>query len=412
MHMQSRIVFFVAALILINGCGSPENEGLKFTVWTDTDAAISDLPIGVDWDQVEARLTAPSHVVLNRGLDGRDIPSQLDDLDGDGRIDELFFLVDKPIGQEITIHMSPLQEQPAYPSRTQATLAVRQGGRFNEEGLYVDGSDWVPVDRVEVPTEQEQDSDWAMFEGPVWESDLIGYRYYLDDRFRTDVFGKRIPDLVLTQYRENYHEISDWGADILHVGTSLGLGSPAVVADTGVATIDNADSRLVEVVASGPLRSILRTTIGGWNVLGTSVDVVSELEIHAGQRWTEQRLTFTGLPDSARVATGIVRHPDAAELFRGEAADILYIYTWGPQTDQGDTMGMAILVPKQQNPAVVETDPETHVVTFDAPGDKATYRYLAAWEFEPNPIPDREAFETAIREIAERWSTTPEVEWQ
>ncbi len=392
------------------GAGCTNSDGVTLSVRIADDDIVlwSEAPVALEWSMLGIEPTG--HPVVMSGQ--TEIASQVDDLDGDGQPDELFLLLDLQSNNASRITITGSEEPRFYPSRTQAVVAVRQGGRFDDDGLYVDGGDYVPSTHVNVPTEQEQDSDWAMFEGPVWESDLVGFRYYLDDRYRTDIFGKRVRDLVLHSTQGDYHAIGDWGADILKVGTSLGLGSPAVLIDTTLSVIDNADAVLVEVVASGPLRSILRTTHTGWEIAESKVNVASELEIHAGQRWTEQRLSIDGLQDDARLATGIVRHPAAPKLHTGEAAGVLYMYTWGTQSDQGHDLGMAVLVPKRYDPVVDDSNPGSHLITFLADNGKAEYRYLAAWELEPKPIPDRESFESEVRRVASRWAAGTEVVWE
>ena len=384
--------------------GNPEDVTVSVGITDEHVARWPAAPVGLDLAEIGIS-SSGYFVVYSENIE---IASQADDLDGDGHPDELFLLLDLRSDTDSRIVIARSDDPPTYPSRTQAIVAVRNGGTFSN-GLYVDGSVYEPVSFVNVPDDQEQDSDWAMFEGPVWESDLIGFRYYLDDRNRTDIFGKRIPALVLHSVEGDYHAIGEWGADILKVGGSLGLGSPAVLIGETLSLIDNAESRTVEVVASGPLRSILRSTHTGWKVAESHVNVVSELEIHAGQRWTEQRLTIDGLQDDARLATGIVRHPAASELHTGEIAGVYYMYTWGAQSDQGHNLGMAILVPQRFDPVVHESDPASHVVTFLADGGRATYRYLAAWELESTPIPDRESFEMEVRLVAMRWGTAIEV---
>jgi hypothetical protein len=174
--------------------------------------------------------------------------------------------------------------------------------------------------------------------------------------------------------------------------------------DDGPAVIDNAERRVVEIVASGPIRSIIRTSQYGWNVMDSSVDVVTELEIRAGQRWTEQRIEAAGLPDSARMATGIVRHPEAGELFTSRVEGVLYAYTWGAQSDQNHNLGMALLVPATQDPTVDDSDPNSHLVTFSLESGAGVYRYLAAWELEPLPAMSREEFESVVRDAAQSWA--------
>jgi hypothetical protein len=405
--MSNNAFVTLVAVSLLLTCGCSEQTGREHVVSVSNPGTSAVRQAAVVLSLHELGLSDPekSHVVVVRADNDEEVPSQVDRFDGDGLSDELFFLLDLPAESSVDVRIVPTAEAPEYTRRTQALVAVRQGGMFDETGMYVNGTEFTPVSRVEVPTEQEQDSDWALFEGPVWESDLVGYRYYLDDRFRTDVFGKSVREPVLHRVEGDYHAVSEWGADVLKVGESLGLGSPAVMTEDGPRVVDNAQRRIVEVVASGALRSILRTTQLGWSVLDTTADFVSELEIHAGHRWTEQRIRIDGLPEPTRLTTGIVRHPGAETLYSGEEAGMLFAYTWGVQSDQGHLLGMAVLVPLDLEPAVHGSDPLTHLVTFETTDGRAAYRYLAAWELEPDPITTREDFEMEVRRLASEWSS-------
>jgi hypothetical protein len=381
------------------GCVA-ERRSDEWTVSSPSDEQLVGIPVKIPTSELTVPLETAVQVLVN----DMEVPSQADDLDSDGVDDELFFLLDLPPDASADISVESVDVTKVYDKRTQALLAVRDSGRFGDTGLYVDGTEYRPVHRVTVPVEQEQDSDWAMFEGPVWESDLVGYRFYLDDRNRTDVFGKSVPRPVLHEVEGDYHAVSEWGADVLKVGESLGLGSPAAYLDSGPAVIDNATGRTVEIVADGPLRSILRTTYEGWEVDGRVIDVVSDMEVHAGQRWTEQTLSLSGDIEGLRFATGIVRHPEAAVAVTGEESGVFYLYTWGRQSDQGHDLGMAILVREAYQPVHDDNDPLSHLVLFTPEDNQVAYRFLAAWELEPDPITDAAGFEEAIRSVARSWT--------
>jgi len=398
---MSRYFWITAvAFVLAAGCNPGRTGGPIVAIEGPIDHEVS---VSVPFSEIDARLGNEGHIRIFDETDtAHPLPHQLDDLDGDGAPDEVFALVG-PSDQPVRLLVEESATAPEFPKRAQAVLAVRQGGRF-ENGVYVDGSDYVPVESVDVPPEQEQDSDWAMYEGPVWESDLIGWRYYLDDRNRTDIFGKKTTELVLGDFHEDYHTISDWGADILHVGQSLGIGSPAIETDGGPQVIDNAASRRVDIVASGPLRAIIRTGYSGWQVGGRSFDVVSELENRAGQRWTEQRLTVSGDTSDVHLLTGIVKHESAPDLVHGTEAGVFFAYTYGAQTDQGDGLGMAVLVPPDFKPELGGPDSLSHLIRLSPVDGRVAYRYMASWEFEPDAATDAMAFETMVRSAAAAWA--------
>jgi hypothetical protein len=335
----------------------------------------------------------------------REIPSQCDDLTGDGIPDELFFLADFGAGQTLHFELTVAAERPQYQQRTQAFLKVQTGGRF-EDGLYIDGAGMEKTGNIDIPNEQVQGSGWAHMEGPVWESDLVGYRFYLDARNRVDIFSKSMPDMVLDTVSQNYHQILPWGTDVLKVGNSLGLGSLAAVKDGDVRTIDNWTSRRFEVPVDGPLRSIIRMTYHGWEVFGHSVSVVSEIEIHAGNRYTEQRVSLAGHTDGLTLATGIVKHPDAEKLYTGDAYNSTYGWTSGKQADQGHGLDMAIIIPMAYQPEHRVNDPDTHLFAFSVVDGNAVYSYTSAWELDHDVVPD---FHAHVQATAALLTNPPKV---
>ncbi|MCH8494195.1 MAG: DUF4861 domain-containing protein [Balneolales bacterium] len=334
-----------------------------------------------------SRISSQSHSTDgNLNVARHIVPSQCDDLNGDGKPDELFFLADFETEETRQFVLMPAEQTPEFQHRTQAFLKVQTGGRF-EDGRYVDGTNSELVNNFDIPNEQVQGSGWAHMEGPVWESDKVGYRSYLDARNRIDIFGKSMQELVLDTITQNYHQIHPWGTDVLVVGSSLGLGTVAAVYNGEVQTIDNWSGRRFEVPVNGPLRSIIRMTYNDWNVFGSTVDVVWEVEIHAGNRYTEQRVRLSGVANNLTLGTGIVKHPPAEVLHTGSDSNSLYAWTSGDQSDQGHRLDMGIAIPERYKPAHLE-DNFTHLYSITPINGKVTYRYTSAWEFDHTEVAD------------------------
>ncbi|MEJ2307675.1 MAG: DUF4861 family protein, partial [candidate division WOR-3 bacterium] len=114
-----------------------------------------------------------------------------------------------------------------YPKRTQAILSIKCGGEW-KVNKYVGGT-FKDTNSLKTPPGHTDHSEFIRFEGPGWESDKVGYRLYLDWRNGTDIFGKKVDDMVLQDVGqdgfESYHEMSPWGMDILKVGDALGIGA-------------------------------------------------------------------------------------------------------------------------------------------------------------------------------------------
>ncbi len=129
-------------------------------------------------------------------------------------------------------------------------------------------------------------------EGPGWESDKIGYRFYLDARNRVDIFGKKVPDMVLNtvglhdlvaNHNESYESMMEWGMDNFNVGTSLGIGSIAMQDGTDILTVSKTDSVFCVIAANGPVRSDVHATYYGWNAAGKKYDLVSSSFDYRGE---------------------------------------------------------------------------------------------------------------------------------
>jgi len=382
-------LFLIILFLLPLACtSSTDADVYRFSAENQLGLAVSNAAVTVDLSLFEH---SPNHCqfVLYGISDGKrlEVPSQCDDINGNGLPDELFFLADFEAGQTLQFELVRVNAVPQYQQRTQAFLKVQSGGRF-EAGRYVEGTGSVKVNNIDIPNEQIQGSGWVHMEGPVWESDLVGYRFYLDARNRVDIFSKSMPGMVLDTITQNYHQIHPWGTDVLVVGRSLGLGSVAAVNNGEVQTINNWSSRRFEIPVNGPLRSVIRMTYNDWEVFGQTVTAVSEIEIHAGNRYTEQRITLSGDIEGLTLATGIVKHAQAEKLHSGNVHNSVYGWTTGLQSDQGHGLDMGITIPMKFSPRLVENDPHTHLYTFSPVNGKAVYRYTSAWEFDHDVVDD------------------------
>ncbi len=214
--------------------------------------------------------------------------------------------------KKLTIRFKESGEVPRnYPKRTQAELSRKVGGHF-ENKKYI-GGEFQNTDSLRVPDEHTDHSYFIRYEGPGWESDKVGYRFYLDWRNGTDVFGKTTDEMVLQQVGldgfDSYHELQPWGMDILKVGKALGVGSLALFHDGKAIRVDETDSIISRITENGPVYSSITTDYYGWEVAGQKLDVRAILGIHAGSRLTHQQLKVKGNPDN--LATGLTKDPAA-----------------------------------------------------------------------------------------------------
>lgn len=255
--------------------------------------------------------------------------------------------------------------------------------------------DYVKQTKITIPQNLTTQSKWIMFEGPVLENDLVAYRYYADSRHRFDIYGKTVSDLVMDTVSWKYHDIMDWGSDILKVGNSLGLGSPAIYFRDTLFTLSNCKEKTIEIVDNSNLKSTIRTTFKDLNIEGKTFDVVQDWSIEAGHPWSEIHLTVQDgeLPKGMYFATGIVKH--LPEIIQGETSDYFYAMNWGKQSFHKENMGMAVLAEKKYQPEHI-VDDLSHAYIFKNSNKEVHYRFLSAWERDNNNVKNTKGFRQLV----------------
>lgn len=380
-------------LFIMSGC-STQNQ-IEFEVSNPNDFRVENAPVSISIDGDKL----PVHFKIVDS-EGNSYPYQLDDLDRNGIPEELFVQLSLDANSSRTLVVQETSEAQRFDSKTDITIKVRD--EADPDNMQV-GSDFESVERYTETYDYKQDNGLIFLEGPGWESDLVGYRFYFDDRNRFDIFGKSTPELSLSGITENYHERRDWGADVLKVSSTLGIGTPAYFKDDKFYVIEKTGIKSMEVIADGPLRSILRVNYPEWEIDGKTVDAVMELEIHANHRYTELRLSTDA--DDMTFATGLVMHPNISEIILKDTPSYSYGYTWGDQTDLNEGLGMAVIIPETHNPNYEGELQETYTFSLNPVNSSIKYRFLAAWELEPKQvrITDVKEFETYIEQVAKQW---------
>ena len=294
----------------------------------------------------------------------------------------------------------------SYQKRTQAELSHKTGGRF-ENRKYIGGT-FQNIDSLRVPDEHTDHSYFIRYEGPGWESDKVGYRYYLDWRNAVDAFGKTTNDMVLQEVGQDgfdsYHEMQDWGMDVLKVGKSLGVGSLGLFHNGEAIRVDKTDSVIAVVAENGDVYSSIKTNYYNWNVADQVLDIQSLLSIHAGSRLTHHQVEVQeGNPDN--LVTGL-RKEDNTTLHSSKGGENQwgYLATYGDQSLNNDKLGIAVLFSPQDFIEFTE-DEHSHIVKLQpSPEGKLDYYFLAAWELEKEGIKTEQEFlqylEKTARELA------------
>lgn len=348
------------------------------------------------------------HLILMDGK--REIPSQWNSKGPDQGL--VFVLPEIGADEKVKLQITPAKgAKTQYPKLTQAELSHKVEGHF-EKREYIGGR-FVNVDSLHVPAEHTDHSWFIRYEGPGWESDLVGYRFYLDWRNGIDVFGKKVHTPVLQDVGQDgfdsYHEPADWGMDVMKVGKTLGLGSIATWENGAARRVDVTDHLYAEITNNGPVYSSVFTKYLGWDLASGKTDILSSISIHSGTRMSRMDLEST--KSVSNFATGLIKDPKAGLIRSKSDLPFSYLATFGQQSLAGDNLGIAVIYPTSQLLEFTE-DELSHVLVFDAESRKLSYYFLAAWEQEPGGISTKEEFvnylEKAILELSNPLKVTIE----
>jgi len=345
----------------------------------------------------------------------KEIANQANDLNDDGVADQIVCVADFRPHETKTLTLRYAKSGAAvreYPKRTQAELSHKVGGQFVDRKYL--GGEFKNVRYLRVPPEHTDHSFYIRYEGPGWESDKVGYRFYLDWRNATDIFGKKTPDMVLQNVGldgfDSYHAMLDWGMDILKVGESLGIGSLAMWQDGKAGRVLQTDSINCAVVANGAVQSRIQTKYFGWKVGEKSYNLVSNLSITAGSRLTKHTVQISGAPEN--LCTGIVKL-DSTQLFSSPDTNTGWVYlaTYGKQSLANDKLGMAVLYRKNDLIKLTE-DQHSRVVVLKPQNGELNYYFLGAWEQEPNGIKTAEEFKAYLDEVTAELNSPVVIEYK
>lgn len=301
----------------------------------------------------------------------RPIPAQADDLDGDGKADEIVFTMNLASREKRVVTIAYGAESVIAPLRIK--FPARTHAAFNKK-----------------------------YEGMGWESDRTAWRLYFDARNAIDLYGKRQHTLTLDYFalpKVDYHQESPFGRDIYKNGDALGIGSIGAMVDGKPIKVAEVGERTWKVIADGAVRSIVDLNYKNWKVGGKTVDLTSRITIWAGQHYFEHSVTLkngdgvqlvTGLPAKAGVESVRLSSPP-------NGRPRYYAATWGRQVLQtgatateslpDQNLGLGIMLPNFSAPeAEGLNDAANHLVKvpLEKQGAAQTGKFyvVAGWDQE------------------------------
>jgi hypothetical protein len=346
--MKRVLIYSAALLIGITACTKKNTLVLTNPLAVDR----TDETIIMSRAEVEARFgTVPEGFAPILKLNGQNVPSQADDMNGDGKWDELVFTVDLYASETINIKVVnvPVAEYPEFEKRTNVRLGIHQA-----DDTYLE------VDQYMAPSCKDSFKIIAQGESVSWENDKMGFRNYFDCRNVKDLYGKLKPGMILDKIHTpeipDYHKLNDWGMDVLHCGSSTGSGGLAMLEGDSLYRLGSTDTYEYKKVAEGPVRSVFDLIYTGWNVAGQNLSAVERISIYPGKYWFQSDVTVSGFSGEKQIVTGIVTSLLKNEPVDFEAsAEYRSIATLDVQSLNKDELGMAVLLKSSEVTKVART---------------------------------------------------------
>jgi hypothetical protein len=325
----------------------------------------------------------------------KEMPSQIYN---DGFDCKLIFAVNFKPNESKTFSIKYLKDGKLikdYKNRTYAELAMKFNSSYKDKKFS--NEPFQNFTKVFVPQIHTDHDALFKYEGPGWESEKVGYRFYLDWRNATDIFGKKTNDLILYKvgttdrvaHDDSYHKMQEWGMDIFKVGSTLGIGSIGMMNEDSIHMVSKTDEVICEIKHNGPILSEVITNYKGWQVGESKYDLVSKLSITAGSRITNVNLS---IHDSAEnITTGLAKYEGTDFITSYGNGDWQYIALYGKQTLNNDNLGIALFY---KNSVLIEQKENelNYYVILKPTNNKVNYAFAAAWEKELNGIKTKEEF--------------------
>ncbi len=408
--MKGITALFAMIGILLGSCKSAEEFSLL--IINPLDQQRNDAIIAISHKELSNWTKIPDGKVPLLSLKkGDPLPSQLDDLNGDGEWDELFSLTDLGPSEEKALVLSfiAIEEYPIFEARTNLRLGANEPGYPElEKANRLEGVAYHNYGGITGKAFQ--------MEGPAWESDKAGFRNYLDQRNGMDIFGKLTSKMVLDSVgiagRSSYHEPAEWGMDVLKVGTSLGAGGIGYMYNDSIFRVGDNGSGTYKVLFEGSQRSRLSLSYTNWKVADSYIDVTHQIEIVAGRYCYQSFVTYSGSKTTLDLVPGIVNMKSDSLYVLELNEHFTGLMTYDHQAEDSTLLAMALLVPSTYVKSLGESKEsgqgitQTYYAVLDAqPGEPVPYRFYSFWELEDPRWASMEEITKYLRSEADRWSS-------
>ncbi len=379
--MKTKLILF--ALLLTNvTLISAVNINLKVTNPEKTE--VKNYPIVIKLADYKT-ISAKDYQNLTIYLAGKQVSSQIDDLNNDGTPDELVFLVDLKPNETKKVALKTISPDKRidFPTEVYTDLIVK---RDNGKKEFI----------KEISSTKNDMYNKMHHHGVAFESALIGYRIYFDNKSTIDLYGKKKQQLELATtgwYPTDEQAAAGYGDDVLTVYGSVGVGTVKGWNGTSATNIDKFDKRTQRIVSTGKLRTVVESEVDGWQYEGKKIDMTVRYILYARHR--DAICEVRASEDIENLATGVEIIKNGPTL-----SEKGLVGSWGtdyPVTDTikyaKQTCGLGVSVPqKNVNKQIIEGMNNLILMPYHK-GEVLRFNLTAAaMKEEKDPFTTSEAF--------------------
>ena len=358
------IFTFLLGVFSLSAQAQKQEKTITIEVQNNWNQAKADAPVVINLHELHAGFKVKSAVVMEGT---KEIPSQLDDLNRDRKMDELVFVTDLPAhGRKIfQVTLSSEKSAKTYPERVYADMFIvdhRKGKHQRVQAITVPGTSNI----------------YSMVRphGPVLESELVGYRLYFNEKQTPDIYGKFNKGLEIKEsqfYPTDEQLAKGFGDDVLRVFDSCGPGALKGWDGQKATHITPVDTRTERIISYGPVRVIAEIEVTGWKYQDQELDMMTRYTLYAGHRDLHIEAFFDEPLDKEIFCTGVQDIVGTSKSFSDHKG---LVGSWGTDWPVNDTVkyaketvGLGTCIP-QRYVKSEEKDKANFLYTITAPGNK------------------------------------------
>lgn len=340
---------------------------IEIEVKNNWEKSKTDEPVVVKLNQLTTNFIIKSATVYEGN---QEIPSQLDDLNQNHCFDELVFVTDLAPQEtkKFKVVFSSEKIEKDYPSRVFAQMLVSDKKEKH-----------VPIQSLTIPGTSNIYNQ-LHHHGPAFESELVAYRLYFDQKQTLDIYGKFNKGFEIEEcqfYPTDEQLARGFGDDVLRVSGSCGVGSLKGWNGKKATHIEPVRTLTERILAYGPIRTIVESEVTDWQYQNSELNMTNRYTLYAGHRDLLVETFFTEPLKDEIFCTGVQNIKGSVSYSDHQGL----IACWGTDWPVNDTIkyaketvGLATYIPRK---FVVEEvkDKPNYLYTVTAKGNTYFYHY-------------------------------------